>query len=150
VGEMSSITGELRSATVTARTDVEALVIADDDFDRLRERCPEVAVALVRVLASRLAAAERSVEALLGGVHPSEARHEHASPRARRGSIGRVWRELVQNRERDLAFITLAAFVLTLLAVRLAVFGAFQFQVAPRDILRTAYLTGFTLLGLSS
>jgi CRP-like cAMP-binding protein len=150
VGEMSSITGELREATVTARTDVEALVIADNDFDRLRERRTDVAVALVRVLAARLAAAERSVEALLGGARPSEARHEQASPRARRGSIGRVWRELVINRQRDLAFLTLAAFVITLVAVRIAVFGAFHFDLAPRGILRGAYLTGFTLLGLSS
>ena len=60
-----------------------------------------------------------------------------------RGSIARVWRELVVARRRDLAFLTLAAFVATLLAVRLAVYLAFRFDVAPRDVLRAAYMTGF-------
>lgn len=69
-GEMSSLTGELRSATVTALTDCEALVLADADFDRLRERRPAVALHLVRLLAGRLASAERSVEALLGSISP--------------------------------------------------------------------------------
>src|SRR5579864_3287967 len=49
-GEMSSLTGELRSATVTAKGDVECLVLSDADFDRLRERRPEIALALVRTL----------------------------------------------------------------------------------------------------
>lgn len=54
------------------------------------------------------------------------------------------------NHERDLAFLTLVAFVVTLLGVRLAVFGAFRFDVAPRGLLRAAYLTGFTLVIVSS
>lgn len=147
-GEMASLTGELRSASVTAVSDVEALVIADADFDRLRERRPEIARRLVRLLARRLAAAERSVESLLAE-GPASAPPKGLPP-ARRGSIARVWRELVVNRERDLAFLTLAAFVLTLLAVRLAVFAAFRFDVAPRDVLRGAYITGFALLMGSS
>jgi CRP-like cAMP-binding protein len=149
VGEMSSLTGELRSATVTAVSDVEVLILADADFDRLRERRPEVALALVRVLAARLAQAEASVDKLLQAT-AAEDHARHGIPPARRGSIRRVWRELVVNRERDLAFLTLAAFVATLIAVRLAVFAAFHFDAAPRGTLRVAYLTGFTLLIVSS
>ncbi|HEY4120567.1 MAG TPA: cyclic nucleotide-binding domain-containing protein [Byssovorax sp.] len=147
-GEMSSLTGELRSATVTATTDVEVLVIADEDFDELRAHRPEVAVHLLRTLAKRLADAERSAEALLTS--------DDAPPRSvarqavRRGSIRRVWSELVVNRQRDGAFLTLAAFVVTLLAARGAVFLAFALDVAPREVLRLAYLTGFALLMISS
>ena len=149
VGEMSSLTGELRSATVTAITEVEVLIIADADFDRLRERRPEVALALVRVLAARLTRAEASVEELLRSTATAD-HEERGLPPPRRGSIGRVWRELVVNRERELAFLTLAAFVLTLVAVRAVIFTSFYFDVAPRGALRLAYLTGFTLLITSS
>jgi CRP-like cAMP-binding protein len=148
-GEMSSLTGELRSATVTALTDAEVLIIDDADFDRLRERRPIVARHLVRMLAARLASAERSVEALLSSTSP-KAEAPHGRQQARRGSIRRVWRELVVNRERDLAFLTLAAFVVTLVVVRVAVFGAFHFDIAPRGMLRAAYMTGFTLVVVSS
>jgi hypothetical protein len=149
VGEMSSLTGELRSASVTALVDAEVLVLPDAAFDLLRERRPEVALALVRLLAARLAAAERSVETLLAKAPPSS-HAEHGIPPARRGSIRRAFRELVVNRRRDLAFLTLSSFVLTLLAVRAAVFLAFHFDVAVRATLRTAYLTGFGLLIVSS
>jgi hypothetical protein len=65
---------------------------------------------------------------------------------ARRGSIARAWRELVVNRGRDLGFLALAAFVVTLVVVRLAVFCAFRFDFAPRLVLRGAYMSGFGLL----
>jgi CRP-like cAMP-binding protein len=148
-GEMSSLTGELRSATVSALGDVEVLIIEDDEFDRLRERRPVVARELVRLLADRLATAEESVEALLSGAAPHDAA-PHSHHRARRGSIRRAWRELVVRRERDLAFLTLAAFVVTLVAVRVVVFASFHFDIAPRSVLRMAYMTGFSLVMLSS
>jgi len=149
LGEMSSLTGELRSATVTALGDVEALRIPDATFDALRARCPEVAVALVRILARRLGEAERSVDELLSagaGERPAAV----AGGKAQRGSIGRAWRELVTSRGRDLGFLALAAFVLTLVLVRLSVYGSFRFDVAPRLVLRAAYMSGFALLGLSA
>ncbi len=146
-GEMSSLTGELRSATVTASLDVEALVIADRDFDALRERRPEVAVALLRILSTRLADAERAIDALFASakgedVVPSESK----SSGDKRGSFSRVWRELVVGKKRDLAFLTLAAFVITLLVVRAVVFLSFEIDFAPRDVLRGAYVSGFFLL----
>ena len=152
-GEMSSLTGELRSATVTAIDEVEVLIIRDADFDRLRERRPEIAVALVRILGSRLADADRAIDALfssdhIGGVVAKKVVERSAGKAAtgRRGSIGRAWLELVVGHQRDLAFLTLVAFVGTLIVVRLTVYASFRGDFAPRDVLRLAYMTGFMLL----
>jgi CRP-like cAMP-binding protein len=156
-GEMSSLTGELRSATVTAVTDVEVLVVTDADFDALRERRPAIAVAMLRVIAKRLAEAERSLDVLLdagaAGDAPLSAiaeRAHQAGGKIQRGSLGRVWRELVVGRQRDLAFLTLASFVVTLVLVRVSVHVAFRFDLAPRGVLRAAYMTGFALLVTSA
>jgi len=151
-GEMSSLTGELRSATIVALGDVEALVVPDDAFDDLRERRPQVAVSLVRTMAERLAGAERAIDALLvaGSSKSAEAAADKAHVKASRGSIGRAWRELVVGRKKDIAFLTLAAFVTTLVVVRLGVYLSFRFDFAPRGVLRAAYTTGFGLLGTSA
>jgi CRP-like cAMP-binding protein len=156
-GEMSSLTGELRSATVVAKTDVVALVIADKDFDGLRERRPQIALSLVRVLSRRIAETEKAIEAIFRQDDASAPASAHAQALldgargapvggARRGSISRIWRELVVARRRDIAFLTLASFVLTLLVVRLGIYAAFRFDVAPRAVLRAAYMTGFGAL----
>lgn len=153
-GEMSSLTGELHSASVLALGEVEVLIIPDAYFDRLRERRPEVAVALVRLLGARLAEAERTVDELLeeraGAGDPAARAGGAGEAGARRGSIARAWRELVVNRRRDLGFLTFAGFAATLLLVRAAVYLAFRFDVMAAGLLRTAYLTGFALLGLSA
>jgi CRP-like cAMP-binding protein len=151
-GEMSSLTGELRSATIVALGVVEALVVPDDAFDDLRERRPQVAVALVRTMADRLAGAEKAIDALLladsSKSGPAAAAKAHI--KASRGSISRAWRELVVGRKKDLAFLTLVAFVATLVVVRVGVYLSFRFDFAPRDVLRAAYMTGFGLLGTSA
>jgi CRP/FNR family transcriptional regulator, cyclic AMP receptor protein len=150
-GEMSSLTGELRSATVTATSDVAALVITDADFDRLRETRPEVAVKLARLIASRLGAAERSIEAMFSSAREATSAAEKAiGGKARRGSVARVWIELVINRRRDLAFLALVGFVTALLAVRAGVWLAFRYDFAPRGMLRAAYVSGFLLVGVSA
>ena len=149
-GEMSSLTGELRSATVTALGDVEALVVPDEQFDDLRERRPRVAVALVRTLAERLAGAEHAIDALLASPKGAENAAARAQVKKTRGSVARAWRELVVGRKKDLAFLTFASFVATLLLVRGGVYLAFRFDVAPFAILRTAYMSGFALLGVSA
>jgi CRP-like cAMP-binding protein len=146
-GEMASLTGELRSATVRAVSSVDALVISDRDFDRLRVLRPEVAVSLLRVLASRLSEAEQTLKSLLAGNGDIPAVVE---PRTTRGAFSLLWRELVVNHEKDLAFLTLSAFVLTLILVRLAVYLSFTFDFAPRDVLRVAYVSGFGLVILSA
>ncbi len=147
-GEMASLTGELRSATVTAVGDVEGFSVSDEAFDDLRERRPRVAVALARTLAQRLAGAEQAIDALLAA--PGSQGAEKAAARARvdrrRGSIGRAWRELVVGRRRDLAFLLFVAFVATLGLVRLGVYLSFRCDFAPMDVLRAAYMTGFALL----
>jgi CRP-like cAMP-binding protein len=154
-GEMSSLTGELRSATVSAIGEVEALVIADAEFDRLREERPQVALALARELAKRLGTVEATLEDLLTNERPKivteVAQAAHATPdKGRRGSIGRAWRELVVGRKQDCAFLTLAAFVMTLLLVRLIVHVAFQLEATPRDLMRTLYVSGFALVAGSA
>ncbi len=147
-GEMSSLTGELRSASVDALSEVELLVIPDADFDRLRERRPEVVVALVALLGRRIAAAEQAIDALMVPTPEADPEQQAVGTGAkiRRGSIARAWRELVVNRSRELPFLTLAAFVATLLLVRAGVYLAFRFDWMPRDVLRAAYLSGFALL----
>ena len=149
-GEMSSLTGELRSASVIALGDVEALVVPDEVFDDLRARRPQVAVALVRMMAERLAGAERAIDTLLVSPQDVEKAAAKAQVKRGRGSIVRAWRELVVGRKKDLSFLTFAAFVTTLLLVRGGVYLAFRFDFAPFDILRAAYMSGFALLGLSA
>jgi CRP-like cAMP-binding protein len=151
-GEMSSLTGALRSATVSALTALETLVIADADFDRLRETHPAVALELLRELAERLQEVEQSLETLLTKAADSPSTAPQAQ-RAKKGSLLRVWRELVVAKQRDCAFLTLAAFVLTLLVVRFVVWLAFTTHMSPadeKDVLRLFYLGGFALLGVSS
>jgi CRP-like cAMP-binding protein len=151
-GEMSSLTGELRSATVLATGDVEVLIVPDDVFDDLRRRRPRVAVSLVRTMAARMAEAERTIHELL--VHPVERGTvppaSVVAGGARRGSIARAWRELVVGRKKDLSFLVFVAFVSTLGVVRLSVYLSFRADFAPMDVLRAAYTTGFALLGVSS
>jgi hypothetical protein len=150
-GEMSSLTGELRSASVVAQGDVEALIIPDEAFDELRARRPRVAVALVHLLAERLAGAEQTIGALLASPQASNAAVVAAQKGARsRGSIGRAWRELVVGRQKDLGFLLFVAFVGTLALVRAGVYLSFRADFAPFDTLRAAYMTGFGLLGVSA
>jgi CRP-like cAMP-binding protein len=154
-GEMASLTGELRSASVTALGDVEVLVLADAEFDSLRARRPEVAAALARMLGRRIAGAEQAIDALLDPAASSQGPAAQVAQaksglQTRRGSVARAWRELVVNRRRELPFLTLAGFVGTLAAVRALVYLAFRFDFFVRDVLRAAYLTGFTLLGVSA
>jgi CRP-like cAMP-binding protein len=149
-GEMSSVTGALRSATVMATSDIEVLEVDDALFDQLRARRPEIAVALLATLAKRLADADHQIDALISQHDVSPAVEAPEERGQEQQSIRRVWRELVVSRKRDLTFATLAAFVLTLIAVRLAVYLSFRLDVAPRGVLRAAYMTGFGLLVVSA
>jgi len=142
-GEMASLTGELRSATVRALTPVKVLIIVDRDFDNIRYRRPEIAVSLLRVLGQRLRDAEQTLKSLLLGPKVNSAL---AAPKLPRSTLSLLWRELVVNHEKDLAFLTLASFSVTLAVVRLAVFLAFKFDYAPMNVLRAAYVSGFGLV----
>lgn len=146
-GEMASITGELRSATVVAVTSVQVLVLSDRLFDRLRVARPQVAVSLVKTLAARLVEVEHTLSTLLSDDSAISLR---ANDQARRSSLSILWRELVVNHHKEPAFLALIAFVATLILVRIAVFVALQYQLWPRQVLRVAYVTGFILVMLSA
>jgi CRP/FNR family transcriptional regulator, cyclic AMP receptor protein len=59
-GEMSLLDQGPRSATVTAETDIQLLVLGSREFSSLVEEVPTVAVRVMRGLAERLREAERS------------------------------------------------------------------------------------------
>lgn len=58
VGEMALLTGEPRSATVQALSDVELWAMAQSDFDELVAAYPNLALALSRLLSERLRATD--------------------------------------------------------------------------------------------
>ena len=146
-GEMASLTGELRSATVRAATPLDVLVIKDRDFDALRVRRPEIAMAFVRELAQRLRDTESTLRSLLSNESTAPTLSETRVPQS---SMKLLWRELVVSHEKDLAFLTLLAFVGALVVVRAAVFVSFALDFAPRQVLRMAYVSGFGLVMVSA
>ena len=58
VGELSLIDGEPRSATVSARTDLDVLEIDRRDLDKLLRKMPTVRRKLLESLATRLRATD--------------------------------------------------------------------------------------------
>jgi CRP-like cAMP-binding protein len=65
LGEMASLTGRTRTATVTAIDDVLAVVISAEEFERLWRREPVILSALVRALVHRVEEADRARMELL-------------------------------------------------------------------------------------
>jgi len=59
-GEISLIDGQPRSATVSAKTDLSTISLAEWVFRPILEEEPEVARGLLKVMCARLRAAERS------------------------------------------------------------------------------------------
>jgi len=53
-GEIALLTGEPRSATVKAVTNLRAIELSQDVFNELRERYPELNSAFFRLLAQRI------------------------------------------------------------------------------------------------
>jgi CRP-like cAMP-binding protein len=58
-GELALLDGEVRSATVTAETEVHVMRISRRRFLRMLEDDPKLAIMIIRGLATRLRAAER-------------------------------------------------------------------------------------------
>jgi len=54
-GEIALVTKMPRTATVTATTDVDVLVITERDFDSLLKRSPEIGKCIAEALAERVA-----------------------------------------------------------------------------------------------
>jgi CRP/FNR family cyclic AMP-dependent transcriptional regulator len=59
-GEMSLLDNELRSATVTAETDMRVLVLSSREFSKLVSSVPTVALRVMASLAQRMRGAERA------------------------------------------------------------------------------------------
>lgn len=64
LGEMSLLTGQPCSATVTATTDVDALVLSNEGYEALIAQHPELEIALSQLVSDRLG--RRSHDALCG------------------------------------------------------------------------------------
>jgi CRP-like cAMP-binding protein len=153
-GELSLVTRELRSATVTALSDVRALRIERADFDELLRRHPLIAVHFAREVSARLRDTDAALDALLeqgqakGEVAPEVKRltGQMAAVAPVPGSFARAWRELVASRRREPPFIALVAFLTTLVAIRLATWAAEAAGAPLFALLRAAYTTGFVLV----
>lgn len=83
-GEMALLTGNPRSATVRAVTDVDLLALHQPDFDELVLKYPTLAVTLGRVLSQRL---KRAGEYLAGELVGVAARVAPAQARPSRGGV---------------------------------------------------------------
>ena len=63
-GELSIIDGQTRSATVTSLEDVELLVLRRGDFLDLLTQYPQISIALLRELASRIRKSDTQIKSL--------------------------------------------------------------------------------------
>jgi CRP-like cAMP-binding protein len=153
-GELSMVTRELRSATVTALDEVRALRIEQADFDLLIKRHPQIAVHFAREVGARLADSDDTLDGLLErGSSPaglSRLSGKMAAVAPVRGSFARAWRELVASHSRELPFVALVSFLATLVAIRLAVWGAERAGAPLFSVLRAAYTSGFALVMAST
>lgn len=73
-GEMSLLTGELRSGTVTAETDVEVLCVSKQDFSGLLQANANLAGKLAATLETRLAARRTILNTVAGNSAASDSR----------------------------------------------------------------------------
>ncbi|MCK6542635.1 cyclic nucleotide-binding domain-containing protein [bacterium] len=53
-GEMALLTGEPRSATVSAADDTETFILDKDDFDIILEKYPSISIAMSKIMSQRL------------------------------------------------------------------------------------------------
>jgi CRP/FNR family transcriptional regulator, cyclic AMP receptor protein len=63
-GEMSLLDGKPRSATVTAAEETELVTLRRSDFIALLKRMPDLAIAILAALTTRLRKADRKIESL--------------------------------------------------------------------------------------
>lgn len=95
-GELGVLTKQPRSATVVAMEHTRCLALAPDDFMQVLQRTPEMAIAVLRMLARRLYNADRLLARYapdpLTGLLGRRAFHDHyqrlaAGPRRRRSGV---------------------------------------------------------------
>jgi CRP-like cAMP-binding protein len=150
-GELSLLTGELRSATVTAIGELQALRIDRVEFEALLGRHPQIAVHFAREIAARLADSDDALDLLLQAERHDDAPAHRLSGRTTAvtpvpGSLRRAFRELVSSRLREPPFLAMLAFLVALVAIRLL---AWTFHRAGLDLfplLRAAYTAGIALV----
>jgi CRP-like cAMP-binding protein len=145
IGETSAFTGEVRSATATARGPVKVLAIENDDFLDLCRRYPRIAAGMAQVLAERQAHDDQLIASLLQPSAPEAQKATAARPVEKRGVLRRAWVELVQARKRDLTFLLLSSFVLALVAARVGVWLAHHAGIRLLPLLRMLYISGLGL-----
>ncbi len=159
VGEMALFTGDLRSATVVAKTPMAALVLDRPTFLRLMSTHPTIARHLAGILADRLNEADRLLARLLDPSRTDAERRDAlrqaggASPKrasARLATAVRVaWQEGVARHRQDLPFLMLVSFVAALVSVRAAIL--LERTLLPgvsslENLLRASYVAGLLLL----
>lgn len=164
IGEVTLFTGEVRSASVVASEDVEAMVVTEPVFRRLLERFPAVALHCSSTLARRLDETEHTIEAVLGLGAPGEIGEERkASTKAildqaerrlrtplHRGVAG-LYHELVKGRGQDLAFLMLVSFACAVVVARVGI-GVVRATGLVRvdPVFRATYVAGLLLLSTSA
>lgn len=149
-GELSLLTRQLRSASVTALEPVTALQLDRAQFEALVQRHPAIAVHFSREIARRVMELDSALEALLAeGARGDEAQalQGHAAAVVPQGGgIGRAWRELVVSHGNQLPFFSLLAFCATLLVIRLGAAAVERFGGSLFAVLRLAYVAGIVLI----
>jgi CRP-like cAMP-binding protein len=143
-GEIAVLTRELRSATVTATSPVQALRIGRAGFEALIKRHPAIATHFLRIIATRVADSAQTLEQALSSVTPPRSATQH------RFSLRDAWRELVVSHGHELPFIALTAFIVTLVTLRVSVWVTDPSDHVLFELLRTAYTTGFVLVFAST
>lgn len=146
LGEVTVLTGELRSATVTAAEPLETLIISRSSFEKLLARFPSVAVHVHRLLAARLRDTEQAIDRL---VNPST-RPEAPAARPVLGGVRQGYRELVKGHGEDLAFLMLVSFAANLLLTRAVIALVRLLGFSLSGVLKATYLTGLVLLCVSA
>jgi CRP-like cAMP-binding protein len=159
IGEMALFTGELRSATVTATSRMLLLAIDRPPFERLLRQHPMTAAHLANVLAVRFRDNQRVLATVLSPASTDNERHqalleanggEIVARRPRRfwPGVRIAWREVVVRHRRELPFLMLVAFVVTLFAVRglILVDRRLMPGTSLEAILRASYISGLLLL----
>jgi len=156
VGEMALFTGELRSATITAKTAMTALILDRPTFHGLLRRHPSMAAHLARVLGGRLRDNERTLIAVLDPEQSDEKRRQvlkSAAPKSTQRkfvtALYIAWQELVAERKRELPFLLLVSFIGALVVIRGAIWLERAYMpelIGLHAILRVSYICGLFVL----
>jgi CRP-like cAMP-binding protein len=150
-GEISLLSGELHTATVTATGPVSALRLDREAFEHVVACHPAILTHFGRVLARRVVDTDAALDALFadatGRAHPEDVlAGRSAAVVPSKPTLRRAWRELVVSRRRELPFYALSSFILALFCVRTTAFALERAGFPLLDFLRAAYTVGIALV----